>query len=105
MPDYLSLNHEKLANLLINTDNFLIIQDLDGVCMGLVKDPLTREIDPEYVQATQQLDGHFYVLTNGEHIGTRGVNSIIEKARVNNHTTYVVIVQQDELPTYPKPPC
>jgi len=75
-----SLNHKKLANILINHENILIIQDLDGVCMGLVKDPLTRTIDPNYVRATKALAGHFYVLTNGEHIGKRGVNPIIERA-------------------------
>jgi len=75
-----SLNHEKLADILIHHENILIIQDLDGVCMGLVKDPLTRTIDPNYVRATKALAGHFYVLTNGEHIGKRGVNPIIEQA-------------------------
>lgn len=48
--------------------------------MGLVKDPLTRVIDVNYVKATQFFDRHFYVLTNGEHIGQRGVNGIIERA-------------------------
>ena len=50
------------------------------MCMGLVKDPLNRSITTDYVQATQALDSHFYVLTNGEHVGTRGVNGIIERA-------------------------
>lgn len=76
----LSLNNEKLAQVLTGIDNLLIIQDLDGVCMGLVKDPLTRVIEVEYVKATQFFNGHFYVLTNGEHIGQRGVKSIIERA-------------------------
>ncbi|MGB3615736.1 MAG: glucosylglycerol 3-phosphatase [Elainellaceae cyanobacterium] len=75
-----SLNHSALAHRLATTENLLIIQDLDGVCMGLVKDPLTRTIDLDYVRATQGFDGHFYVLTNGEHIGQRGVNGIIERA-------------------------
>lgn len=75
-----SLNYKKLADILINHENILIIQDLDGVCMGLVKDPLTRTIDPNYVRATKALAGHFYVLTNGEHMGKRGVNPIIERA-------------------------
>ena len=75
-----SLNHEKLAEILIQHENILIIQDLDGVCMRLVKDPLNRTIDPNYVRATQAFAGHFYVLTNGEHIGKRGVNPIIERA-------------------------
>ncbi|MGK7938606.1 MAG: glucosylglycerol 3-phosphatase [Crocosphaera sp.] len=76
----LSLDHQELINILSSEPNLLIIQDLDGVCMGLVKDPLTRVIDPKYVEATQAFIGHFYVLTNGEHIGKRGVNLIIEKA-------------------------
>jgi glucosylglycerol 3-phosphatase len=75
-----ALQHDRLIDLLATTDNLLIIQDLDGVCMGLVNDPLDRHIDPAYVEATQQFDGHFYVLTNGEHIGQRGVNGIIERA-------------------------
>ncbi len=76
----LSLDHQSLISLLAKTENILIIQDLDGVCMGLVKDPLTRAIAPEYLEAVKSFTGHFYVLTNGEHIGTRGINRIIEKA-------------------------
>ncbi len=76
----LSLDHSAFGELLATTKNVLIIQDLDGVCMGLVKDPLTRVITPEYVQATKAFDQHFYVLTNGEHIGQRGVNPIVDKA-------------------------
>lgn len=75
-----SLQHDRFITLLAKTENLLIIQDLDGVCMGLVKDPLNRQIDTTYVSATQAFDGHFYVLTNGEHIGQRGVNGIIERA-------------------------
>ena len=78
--DYLSLNHHALTNLIAERENVLLIQDLDGVCMGLVKDPLQRIIDPAYVKATKLLAGHFYVLTNGEHIGDRGVNGIVERA-------------------------
>jgi len=75
-----SLNHEGFADLLANTENILIVQDLDGVCMGLVKDPLDRIIDKEYVAATKSFQNHFYVLTNGEHLGERGVNGIIARA-------------------------
>ena len=81
-----SLEHDRFIDLLANTANLLIIQDLDGVCMGLVKDPLERQIDPDYVTATQAFDSHFYVLTNGEHIGQRGVNGIIERAFGNPAT-------------------
>jgi len=75
-----SLEHDRFVKLLSQTENLLIIQDLDGVCMGLVKDPLDRHIATDYVTATQAFDGHFFVLTNGEHIGERGVNGIIERA-------------------------
>jgi glucosylglycerol 3-phosphatase len=76
----LSLDHAQLIEIWATTDNLLIIQDLDGVCMDLVNDPLDRVIDLAYVQATMALDGHFYVLTNGEHIGQRGVNGMIDRA-------------------------
>ncbi|TVQ08488.1 MAG: glucosylglycerol 3-phosphatase [Leptolyngbya sp. DLM2.Bin27] len=75
-----SLDHAAWVDLLATTENLLIIQDLDGVCMGLVKDPLDRVIELGYLEATQSFDGHFYVLTNGEHTGKRGVNGIIERA-------------------------
>ena len=77
---HLSLEHNLLKEKLINTPNSLIIQDLDGVCMGLVKDPLNRIIKWDYVQSAKKMKDHFFVLTNGEHIGKRGVNNIIEKS-------------------------
>ena len=76
----LSLEHQELIRVLTDKKNILIIQDLDGVCMGLVKDPLTRVIDRQYVEATKSFDKHFFVLTNGEHIGKRGINLIVEKS-------------------------
>ena len=76
----LSLDYQSLAQILGDRENILIIQDLDGVCMGLVKDPLTRVMDLEYIKAVKALGKHFFVLTNGEHIGQRGVNGIIERA-------------------------
>lgn len=48
--------------------------------MGLVKDPLNRQITHTYVDAVTAYDGHFFVLTNGEHIGKRGVNGIVAKS-------------------------
>lgn len=72
----LSLN----TALLAQTENLLLIQDLDGVCMGLVNDPLHRQIDLDYARATRCFDGHFYVLTNGEHVGQRGVNGLLDRA-------------------------
>jgi len=76
----LSLDNQEFIRLLTEQENILIIQDLDGVCMELVKDPLTRVIDHGYLEATKAFNQHFFVLTNGEHIGKRGVNSIVEKA-------------------------
>ncbi|MEL6605020.1 MAG: glucosylglycerol 3-phosphatase [Cyanobacteria bacterium J06614_10] len=76
----LSLDHSAFQARLAETENLLIIQDLDGVCMGLVNDPLTRKISPAYLAAAAALDGHFYVLTNGEHVGKRGLQTIIERA-------------------------
>lgn len=75
-----SLDHQAWVDLLATTENLLIIQDLDGVCMDLVNDPMQRQIEPAYVAATQAFGDHFYVLTNGEHIGLRGINGIIEQA-------------------------
>lgn len=50
------------------------------MCMGLVRDPLTRSLERRYLEAARALSGHFFVLTNGEHIGPRGVNGLVEKA-------------------------
>ena len=58
----------------------LLVQDLDGVCMDLVLDPLQRQLEPGYVLAARQLDGRFCVLTNGEHGSQRGVNRLVERA-------------------------
>lgn len=76
----LSLNHEQLTEDLANEDNLLFIQDLDGVCMELAKDPLTRSIDFRFLEAARAMAGHFFVLTNGEFIGSRGVNAIVTRA-------------------------
>ena len=77
---HLSTDHERLLHCLLRQPRRLIIQDLDGVCMGLVRDPLTRELSANYLQAAQKLSGSFYVLTNGEHIGLRGVNGLVDRA-------------------------
>ena len=82
----LSLDSQSLSKMLVENENILIIQDLDGVCMGLVKDPLTRAMDIQYLKAAKSLGKHFYVLTNGEHIGKRGVNGIVERAIDNSPT-------------------
>ena len=75
----LSLDRSCLIRALVERD-ILIIQDLDGVCMGLVKDPLTRKMENRYIEAVESLGDRFFVLTNGEHIGQRGVNGIVERA-------------------------
>ena len=74
------IEKKEVIKKILNQDNFLIIQDLDGVCIPLVQDPLKREINIKYVEATSILDGSFSVLTCGEHEGERGVNRLIEKA-------------------------
>lgn len=74
-----SQDHEALLVSLAATPNLLLIQDLDGVCMELVRDPLTRTIERRYLEAAHQLAGSFQVLTNGEHIGSRGVNAIVDR--------------------------
>lgn len=74
------INLDQLLAESSRADDLLIVQDLDGVCMPLVKDPLTRRMDPGYVKAVRQLDRAFRVLTNGEHEGRRGVNRLVEKA-------------------------
>src|SRR3546814_19898579 len=48
--------------------------------MALGRDPLTRVIDRTYVEAAHALGKRFQVLTNGEHIGSRGVNAIVAAA-------------------------
>ena len=70
----------QLLEELTSVEDLLIVQDLDGVCMQLVKDPLTRRMDPDYVNAAADLRGSFVVLTNGEHEGRRGVNRLVEAA-------------------------
>jgi glucosylglycerol 3-phosphatase len=60
--------------------DLLLVQDLDGVCMELVLDPLQRQLDPAYLRHARRLDGVFSVLTNGEHAGYRGVNRLVEEA-------------------------
>ena len=70
----------QLHEELLSSSDLLIVQDLDGVCMPLVKDPLTRRMPADYVRAAALLKGRFQVLTNGEHEGRRGVNRLVEAA-------------------------
>ena len=71
---------KEVINTIINEEDILIVQDLDGVCIPLVQDPLKREINREYVQSASKLKEKFSVLTCGEHEGRRGVNRLVEKA-------------------------
>ena len=71
---------EEVINTIINEQNILIVQDLDGVCIPLVQDPLQREINKEHVKDVSRLRENFAVLTCGEHEGKRGVNRLVEKA-------------------------
>ena len=71
---------EEVIDTIINEQNILIVQDIDGVCIPLVQDPLKREINKEYVKDVSRLREKFAVLTCGEHEGRRGVNRLVEKA-------------------------
>jgi len=42
--DYIASNL-KVQKQLISSKNILIIQDIDGVCIPLVKDPMTRKLE------------------------------------------------------------
>ena len=55
------LTPDQLLDELSTVEDLLIVQDLDGVCMELVKDPLTRRMDATYVRAAAQLEGSFVV--------------------------------------------
>ena len=73
-------NNFNFQKQLISSKNMLFIQDIDGVCIPLVKDPMTRELESNYIYAVKELEEEFYVLTCGEHEGPRGVNRIIERS-------------------------
>ena len=73
-------NNLKVKEQLISSKNILLIQDIDGVCIPLVKDPMTRELESKYIYAVKELAEEFFVLTCGEHEGPRGVNRIIERS-------------------------
>ncbi len=74
----ISLNKNELLQEIIFSEDALIVQDLDGVCIPLVKDPLDRWIETKYLDAANNMEGRFFVLTNGEHGGKRGVNRLVE---------------------------
>ena len=75
-----NLSLEALLEELRHQQDWLMVQDLDGVCMPLVLDPLTRVMPAAYIRSAARLQGRFCVLTNGEHAGLRGVNPLVERA-------------------------
>ena len=75
-----NLSLEALLEELRHQQDWLMVQDLDGVCMPLVLDPLTRVMPATYIRSAARLQGRFCVLTNGEHAGLRGVNPLVERA-------------------------
>jgi len=77
--EYMASNLNKQKQL-ISSKNILFIQDIDGVCIPLVKDPMTRELESKYIYAVKEFAEEFFVLTCGEHDGPRGVNRIIERS-------------------------
>ena len=77
--EYMASNSNEQKQL-ISSKNILFIQDIDGVCIPLVKDPMTRELESKYIYAVKEFAEEFFVLTCGEHEGPRGVNRIIERS-------------------------
>ena len=69
---------DKVLEEIALSESILIVQDIDGVCIPLVKDPLKRTIRSDYIIASSRFEDEFAVLTCGEHEGPRGVNRIIE---------------------------
>lgn len=85
-----STDFDQLLTLLAASPELLIIQDLDGVCMELVRNPLTRTLPAHYIDAARRLRPAFFVLTNGEHIGSRGVNTLVDNAYGHaSHNAYL----------------
>lgn len=74
------LSLHDLLDELASEQDLLLVQDLDGVCMPLVRDPLTRTLPLGTIHAVAQLGHSLRVLTNGEHGGKRGVNRMVEQA-------------------------
>ncbi len=68
---------KEVINTITNEENILIVQDLDGVCIPLVQDPLKRELNKKYVEDVSRLRGKFAVLTCGEHEGRRGDKRLV----------------------------
>ena len=45
-----------VEKIILTSQNILFIQDIDGVCIPLVKDPMTRKLNKEYIFAAKKLD-------------------------------------------------
>ncbi|MDC3046262.1 glucosylglycerolphosphate phosphatase, partial [Prochlorococcus sp. AH-736-A20] len=73
-------NNLNFQKQILFSKKILFIQDIDGVCIPLVKDPLARELDSKFIYAAKSLAEEFFVLTCGEHEGHRGVNRIVERS-------------------------
>ena len=41
--------------IIINSKNILFIQDIDGVCIPLVKDPMNRKLESKYIYAVKRI--------------------------------------------------
>ena len=52
----------KAQKQLISSKNILIIQDIDGVCIPLVKDPMTRKLESKYIYAVKEFAEEFFCL-------------------------------------------
>ena len=57
------LSNLKVQEQLISAKNILFIQDIDGVCIPLAKDPMTRELELKYIYAVKEFAEEFFVLT------------------------------------------
>ena len=45
----------KVQKELISSKNILFIQDIDGVCIPLVKDPMTRELESKIYLCSKRI--------------------------------------------------
>ena len=72
---------EEVIDTIINEQNILIVQDLDGVCIPLVQDPLKRELNKEYVKDVSRLRDKFnddlFVRTGSGMVPTQKTENMI----------------------------
>ena len=55
-------NTINLEKIILSSQNVLFIQDIDGVCIPLVKDPMTRKLNKEYIFAAKKLEVKIFQL-------------------------------------------